>query len=704
MIGVVSLSASMILVVLTVAVLALLEASSHARRRTGRTTDVALGAAELRLDLEQMLASERASRLAPDAASLERARIDFDRATRNAVRSSLRLDPGAFAPALELAKPIGAIRAGIPPLAATLRGLMPARVGSSLQASPSDRAVIDVPGEQLRALERLARGERVRDQRRVARIEREVSSVAVGGVVTFVALLTALAIRLVLSRSRLLDARLHEALETARLEEAIAHMRDGVAVFDAGGALAFRNERLAAETGLPKEDCALGTPFEQVARALSAAVPDLLAGPNPQPGAPLAGTALLGSRTLEIYRSAMPGGGQMLAVTDITHLVEAEALAQQAQRMDVLGRLTGGIAHDFNNLLQALSTNVETARSAAPPDPELEARLRATADGIARGIRLTRHLLAFARRQELRSAPIDLAALLADMTDLLGRTLGDHIAVACDVAPDLWPVLGDRAQLENALLNVALNARDAMGDGGTLTIVAANEPESDGSFVRIALRDTGVGMTGEELERAIEPFYTTKPEGQGTGLGLSLVHGFARQSGGRLLLASRKGVGTEVALILPRAEAAPVAAGVPDEQPRQGYGELVLLVEDDAAVLDATRAALEFMGYRVRTASDPDAAWAILRAGLRPALLFSDVMMPGEMDVAELVRRTRQLHPGMPVLLNTGNLEAPVLRRIPLDERTVLLGKPWRLAALSSRLQAMLDEAKEMADRSTQEA
>ena len=669
--------------------------ADRARTMTRQLVDVSLDGADLRIDLEHLLLIERSRRVSSDPAERANGLASFDVVASHALATAARLDPRPFHDHPTLARGILQIRALLGPAVSDLRREIRSSSWRGPGTRPDADAALAVALAAASGLEARGRVERVHARETVTHLTRDFLVLLFVAIFASLATLTVLAVCLIQDRARLLQARRHEAIETARLAGVVASMRDGVAVFDDDGHLAFRNDRLVTEANLDPRDCAPGTSYEHFVAALAIAGPDVLSDAVPAEDAPVSASVRTRSRVLEIYRCAMPLGGQLVAIADVTDRVENETLARQAQKIDVLGRLTGGIAHDFNNLLQSLSANLEIAREPRQAGTARAAAcLQASADGVERGIRLTRHLLGFARRQELRHAPVDLPALLHEMTDLLQRTLGDRIAVDCEVPPDLWPILTDRSQLENALLNIALNARDAMEHGGSLSITAGNSVEQGRAFVRISLRDTGIGMTDDEIERSVEPFYTTKSEAQGTGLGLSLVDGFARQSGGRLELSSRKGEGTAVAILLPRADRMPVAASpiVPDPV-RPGSGELVLLVEDDPAVLEAARSALEFLGYEIRTAVDADSAWAALSGGLRPAMVFSDLMMPGEMDAAELVRRARALQPGLPVLLNTGNLDAPVLRDIVLDERTILVPKPWRLASLSRRIRDLLEPA-----------
>ena len=665
----------------------LLETSGQLRRLTNRLAHTNAAAADLRLQLERMLATERAGRLALDRAGRADASAAFERAASEAHGLVPRLDPTAIAGRGGASRSAAALDDALGTAIARLRALLPASstAAAAGPALPDDRAIV-VPLERAIGLI-LAAGRRNRTEAsdRLAEAIWRIAAIGIATIACFVVLLAFSLVRLVQGRARLRAAYRQEVLDAARLEMVLMHLRDGIAVFDNENRLTLRNARFCQAACVDERACAVGAPLAAFEAAFAGVLPD---------GLGVFATTRLRERMLEISRLAMPDGGQMLVVADVTHRVEAETIVRETQKLEVLGRLTGGIAHDFNNLLQALSANLEVTTALAreaPSATELTPRLQATTDGITRGIRLTRHLLAFARRQELAPVSIDLAPLLTGMADLFRRTLGDRIEVRLAIAADLWPVLGDQAQLENALLNIGLNARDAMPEGGLILLEAANvgapdEPDA----VRVVLTDTGVGMTADEIERAVEPFYTTKGEGHGTGLGLSLVHGYARESGGSFRLESEKGRGTRAILLLPRALDAPARDPVTIASPERGGGELLLLVEDDEAVRDATRATLEHLGYRVRTAVNADAAWTMIEAGLRPDLLFSDVMMPGTIDVVELVERARRLLPDLPVLLNTGDIEAPPLRRLALDARTALLGKPWRIAELSRLLSAVM--------------
>jgi PAS domain S-box-containing protein len=378
----------------------------------------------------------------------------------------------------------------------------------------------------------------------------------------------------------------------------------------------------------------------------------------------------------------------------------AEAALRQSQKMEAVGQLTGGVAHDFNNLLQVISGGLQLLERGGSPERRhrlLEAMRQAT----ERGAQLTRQLLAFARRQELRPELLDLGQHLASMRDLLQRSLRGDIRISLAMAPDLWPVEVDPIQLELAILNLAVNARDAMPGGGVVLISARNvagwrDGALAGDFVRLAVEDTGVGMPPDVQARAFEPFFTTKEVGSGSGLGLPQVYGFAVQSRGTVRIDSVPGEGTTVALMLPRASApasrasaspaaAPRRAGDAEaELPPAAPGTTVLLVEDDDRVAELAAEMLLQLGYgytRVRTGH---AALSVLASGQRVDVVFSDVLMPGGMNGAELAEEVRRRRPGLPIVLATGfDGEAIAQARA---EDLPLLRKPYRLDTLAQTL------------------
>jgi signal transduction histidine kinase/DNA-binding response OmpR family regulator len=534
-------------------------------------------------------------------------------------------------------------------------------------------------------------------------------------------LLGGASLALLRGRERLL--RTQEALQaqSGLWQATVENLQDGVAVFDEAGGLVQWNRSLAPLTGFADDLLRPGTPLGRFANAAAHWQPPVLAslvsGAVPTAAEikrdpPVEVRA--GGRVLDVSHNEMPGGGRMLTIGDITRRVDAEAIARQAQKMDVLGQLTGGVAHDFNNLLQVVSANLElmsirVGAGDAPPPAWLRARLLAAMAGVNRGARLTRHLLAFARRQPLTPESIDAGRLLSGLEDMLRRTLGPAIALQQVIADDLWALRADPQQLENAILNLAINARDAMSgnppDRARLVIEVRNSPLDQayceanpevvpGQYVMISVSDSGCGMTAEQIARAVEPFYTTKPEGQGTGLGLSMVYGFAKQSGGLLKLYSEPGHGTTARLYIPRTTAIAALQEVQPGPAKSGHDELVLLIEDDPAVRAAAGLALRGLGYRVEEAANADDGMATIEQGLRPDLVFTDVMMPGTLSAHVMAERAQALVPGLAVMFTSGYTESASIFSGQLEPNVHLISKPWRLVDLASRLRQALDQAR----------
>ncbi len=412
-------------------------------------------------------------------------------------------------------------------------------------------------------------------------------------------------------------------------------------------------------------------------------------------------------------RNALRQANEMLeqrVAAEIAKRATAEEAARQSQKMEAIGHLTGGVAHDFNNLLTIICGGVETLQRmlVAVPLGAEEARINRAVAMIARGAEraaaLTHRLLAFARRQTLDPRPLDANKLVAGTSELLRRTLGESIKLETVLAGGLWLTTVDHNQLENALLNLAVNARDAMPDGGRLTVetantylddayVATHEDVSPGQYVMIAVSDTGIGIGRATLDRVFEPFFTTKDVGHGTGLGLSQVYGFIKQSQGHVKLYSEPGQGTVVKLYLPRLlgeqanrEIVQTQAAIPP-----GRGELVLVVEDEASVREHSSDSLRDLGYRVLTAGDGLAALRVLKLESAIRLLFTDVGLPGGMTGGQLAAAARVLRPDLRVLYTTGYARNAVLRGGGLDPGTQLLPKPFSYAALATKIRAVLD-------------
>ena len=384
---------------------------------------------------------------------------------------------------------------------------------------------------------------------------------------------------------------------------------------------------------------------------------------------------------------------------------KAEAALLRAQKMESLGQLTGGIAHDFNNLLQVISSNLQLLEVEFAGNARAQRRITAALDGVARGSRLASQLLAFGRRQALAPQVLNIGQHIASIEDMLRSAIGSDIRVDVIKAPALWNSFIDPAQLENAILNLTINARDAMDGHGTLTVRLANavldaeyaashEEVAPGEYVMFALTDTGSGMPPEVIEKVFEPFFTTKPEHKGTGLGLSMVYGFVKQSGGHVNIESEVGVGTTIRLYLPRAKAVAVAEPAADDGPVVGGSETVLVVEDDPDVRAAAVDMLKGLGYRVLKAADAEGGLAIVESGLPIDLLFSDVIMPGELCAADLAKQAREHLPGIAVLFTSGYTENAICVEGRLDKGTHLLTKPYTREALARKVRKVLDARK----------
>ncbi|WP_066680294.1 ATP-binding protein [Caulobacter sp. CCH9-E1] len=377
---------------------------------------------------------------------------------------------------------------------------------------------------------------------------------------------------------------------------------------------------------------------------------------------------------------------------EIREREKAEDALRQSQKMEAMGQLTGGVAHDFNNLLMVASSGLDLLERTS--DPARRERLR---DGIRqaidRGASLTQQLLAFSRRSPLKPEVIDIGQRLSGMLAILDRSLREDVTVRMQLPPDLWRVEVDASQMEVAVLNIAINARDAMPDGGTITIEARNEPsgraDGVGDMVRLSIRDTGVGVAPDMISRLFEPFFTTKAVGKGTGLGLSQVYGFARASGGEVGVDSVLGAGTTIWLRIPRSTKAlltpePLAVRPP---PADSDRQRVLLVEDDDSVAHLVEEMLRELGYEVKRVADGSSALDALRADPGFQLVFSDMVMPGDIGGLDLARDISRLRPDLPVVLTTGYSAAAAAAS--KEGRRVLV-KPYRIEALAAELDAVL--------------
>jgi signal transduction histidine kinase/CheY-like chemotaxis protein len=376
---------------------------------------------------------------------------------------------------------------------------------------------------------------------------------------------------------------------------------------------------------------------------------------------------------------------------------ETEAALHQAQKLEAMGHLVGGIAHDFNNLLTVVGANA-TLLCYRASDETTRRRAAAILSVADRGERLIRQLLAFSRRRTLRPEAVALQGRILEIEELLGRSLREDIAATIDLPADLWPVTVDPGEFELALLNIAVNARDAMPNGGAFRLMARNtrcRGETAygglvGEFVAVTLADTGTGMPAEVTTRAFEPYFTTKPAGRGSGLGLSQVYGFASQSGGSAALASAPGEGTTITLFLPRADAGPAIAGEMAAQPAfDPASARILLVEDDQTVAEAMQDMLHNMGFDARWAGDGVAALAFVENDPELKLVMSDVVMPGGLSGLDLARTLRDRRPELPVILTTGySSHASEV----VAEGFALIEKPYRRDVLAASLRSALEK------------
>ncbi|OON62044.1 hybrid sensor histidine kinase/response regulator [Massilia sp. KIM] len=389
-------------------------------------------------------------------------------------------------------------------------------------------------------------------------------------------------------------------------------------------------------------------------------------------------------------------------------LAASQSALHQAQKMEAIGQLTGGVAHDFNNVLQIIGGNLQLLKLVGSLNEAARTRVEMALAGVDRGAKLASHLLAFARRQPLQSVVIDPGHLVRDMDDMMRRVLGPSARVVTEIEPGLGSTMVDPNQLNNVLLNLAINARDAMAGSGTLTIRAYNvSAQADGlppelprgDYVAIEVSDTGKGMAPEVLQRAFEPFFTTKPTGQGTGLGLSMAYGFVKQSGGEIVLRSEVGRGTTVGIYLPRSDAAPSVAEQVPAIPLTGGLETILVVEDEDDVRSSTCGILSALGYQVLEAADAQAAVAIIESGQLVDLVFTDVIMPGPVSSLQLGEIVRQRLPEAQILYTSGYAEGVLTHEGKLDASVHLLQKPYHPDALSARIRHLLRRGRRAAGR-----
>ena len=527
---------------------------------------------------------------------------------------------------------------------------------------------------------------------------------AIGAALITLGILVIAAAMLVRNNVSLTVAERARANEAAILQATLETVREGIAYFTSNGLLCAFNASFFTLLDLPQQLAVLQKTNISELRAHEAVRPvaDRIFTP---PAGGQEGTdtqhIVWADRELDIYKAGVATGGFLIGVLDQTARVRAESMVRQSQKMEAIGHLTGGVAHDFNNLLQIISANLDlaTASRTVQSDAGLRERLHNAIGAVMRGSRLTGQLLAFARRQALAPKSVDLGRIIRDMSDMLRRTLGEDILIESVIAGGLWNTLVDPNQVENTILNLAINARDAMPNGGKLTLevgnaylddayAAAHHEVTPGQYVMLAVSDTGTGMTPEVMSRVFEPFFTTKPEGKGTGLGLAQAFGFTKQTGGHIKIYSEIGHGTTIKLYLPRTrretDALDASAGLPVE----GGSERILVVEDDEGVRAAVVDMLTDLGYHVSRAENAEAGLAALKNEV-PDLIFTDVVMPGNISTREFTRRAQEMHPGLRILYTSGYTQNAIVHNGKLDDDALLLSKPYRKDELARKLRSV---------------
>lgn len=394
----------------------------------------------------------------------------------------------------------------------------------------------------------------------------------------------------------------------------------------------------------------------------------------------------------------------ILEARDITQHKRDQALLMQAQKMEILGKFSSGIAHDFNNLLTVIAGNLELMEHRAKDNPAFTRRIAKSVNAVFQGRALTERILAFARKQQLEPRPVDLRILVGEAIELSKSGLDENTEIYNEISPDLWSCWVDPAQLQSALLNLLINACDAMPQGGRITVCVSNFTERpgqqldlpDGDYVVLSVTDEGEGISAEILENVTDPFFTTKGPSGGSGLGLSMVHGFTKQSGGDLMISSSEGRGTTISLFLPRS--LEEAAGLMDQRPEtavsRGEGR-VLVVEDEPEALEITVRMLSDLGYQVEEASNSDEALALLRRGKHFDLLLTDIMMPGDKDGRDLGRLARSISPNLKVLYFSANPEKLAEIRAAQGAHEDIIPKPYHFRELAQKAEGLLSHGKE---------
>ncbi|MBT6587692.1 MAG: response regulator, partial [Rhodospirillaceae bacterium] len=500
-----------------------------------------------------------------------------------------------------------------------------------------------------------------------------------------------------------------------RFLNAIDHVLGSIALYDADEGLVTCNVRYRQLSGAVGGKLLPGLKFEDYLRLLveHGEVPEAEDDPERwiagrlerfrNPGEVY--EMLRGGHHFQIAEARLPDGGTVISTIDITEQRATEELLRRSQKMEAIGQLTGGIAHDFNNILAAIMGNLTLLQESSNDADDGNIGLIVSSVRAAdRGAELTHRLLAFSRQQALDAKLMDINGMLPQFHQLASSVIGEEIKIELALEPDLWATMVDAGQLENALLNLAINARDAMPKGGRLKIKTGNQVlrEQDsvtfgdmlpGNYAVITVSDNGTGMSKDILQQVFEPFFTTKEFGKGSGLGLSMVFGFAKQSGGHVAIESTEGQGTAVSIFLPKTDMvlSEPRHEVETEHKRPTGNETVLVVEDDIEIGRLLSRALGRLGYRVLQAEDGPAALATMSAADEIDLLLTDVILPNGMNGRDVAENFRKIHPAAAVLYSSGYTREILSERGQLEDGTVLLSKPYQIQDLAQRVRDVLD-------------
>jgi signal transduction histidine kinase/ActR/RegA family two-component response regulator len=591
----------------------------------------------------------------------------------------------------ELASTIVAMRG---PGYAAAKAIVGTDVGRlAMEAISADLAVI-VDAENARLNARL--------ERAAAADERLITTFIIGSLVSVVSLLLGAALLVSTVRRATVSERV--------LKATIDSVREGVAAFDSRGRLRASNAPFAAAVGLADGDMAVGAPFpaDRLPDAGLAERLRELAATSRSGGRPaLSEFAAPDGKQVEVFHNPAEDGGYVVTLLDVTERHRTEAALRQAQTLETVGRMTGGVAHDFNNLLTVIIGGLGLLRGIVGREARALERIDMMTTAAERAARLIRQLLAFARRQPLHPQTVNLAPVVQEALPLLRRAVGEFVIVECAVGAGLWNTTADPSEFQAAMLNLAINSHDAMPDGGKLTIELANATldeayasqhaeDNPGQYVLFAITDTGAGMDAATMAQALDPFFTTKPPGEGTGLGLPQVYGLVKQLGGHLKIYSEPGQGTTVKLYLPRSLAQEIAPSLTPPRAAMTGRETVLLVDDDHIVRATVGEMLVELGYTVIEAAGGEEALALLRRGDKVDLLFTDVVMPGPLSGHRLADEAKKLYPGLRVLFTSGYTENAIVHHGQLDPGVELLSKPYTREQLGVRLRRVLDRRPEI--------